>query len=205
MEIRLYEKNAKKHPKDQLKGIAKSIERFGCKQPIVIDREGVIVVGHGRYLAMRDVLGWKEIKESGYSKKGDTFIPYIFADDLSEAEIKVYRLVDNKWNESGWKLNLVGEELLELDSDLVEITGFRLGEKEDSEDVEGDEDFTSEVLEENNYVLFVFDSVVDWQFIVEKLGIKSVKALDSKEGYERKGTGRVLDGRELVKILNEKE
>lgn len=46
-----YEKNAKKHPEEQVEYIANSIKRFGWKQPIVIDKQNVVVVGHGRLLA----------------------------------------------------------------------------------------------------------------------------------------------------------
>ena len=61
MEIRPYEKNAKKHPKKQIEQVAASIKEFGMNQPIVVDKEGVIIVGHGRYAALQH-LGW-EVKD----------------------------------------------------------------------------------------------------------------------------------------------
>ena len=51
MNITLYPKNAKKHPDKQLKQIAASLKEFGWQQPIVVDKKGVIIVGHGRWLA----------------------------------------------------------------------------------------------------------------------------------------------------------
>ncbi len=60
-ELKPYAGNAKTHPKSQLANIALSLERYGWKQPVVIDREGVIICGHGRVQAaqgsklMRDV------------------------------------------------------------------------------------------------------------------------------------------------------
>ena len=50
-EIRPYDKNAKKHPENQIKAIADSIEKFGFNQPLVVDKNDVLIVGHGRYLA----------------------------------------------------------------------------------------------------------------------------------------------------------
>lgn len=50
-EIRPYDKNAKKHPEKQIKAIADSIEAFGFNQPLVVDKNDVLIVGHGRYFA----------------------------------------------------------------------------------------------------------------------------------------------------------
>lgn len=107
-----YEDNAKKHPEDQVEKIANSIDRFGFKQPIVIDRNNIVIVGHGRLL--------------GAKKLGLDKVPCLVADDLSEDEIKAYRLADNKLNESGWDDKLVQEELKLLPIELVELTGFEL-------------------------------------------------------------------------------
>jgi ParB-like chromosome segregation protein Spo0J len=52
MEIKPYTKNAKKHPKKQVEQVANSIKEFGMNQPIVVDKQGVIIVGHGRYGAL---------------------------------------------------------------------------------------------------------------------------------------------------------
>lgn len=52
-DITPYPKNAKKHPKKQLEQIANSIKAFGMNQPIVVDKDGVIIVGHGRYEACK--------------------------------------------------------------------------------------------------------------------------------------------------------
>ena len=52
-EIKPYEKNAKKHPDKQVIQVAASIQEFGFNQPIVVDKNNVIIVGHGRYLAAR--------------------------------------------------------------------------------------------------------------------------------------------------------
>lgn len=135
MTIKPYQKNAKKHPKDQLAKIAASIQRFGFRQPVVVDKYGTIIVGHGRYEAARKVLGWRKEAMAPFSAKGDETIPYVLADDLSPDEIAAYRLADNKLNESEWDMELVGAELEALPEDLKLLTGFS-----DILDIEPEED-----------------------------------------------------------------
>lgn len=108
-EIKPYPKNAKKHPEKQIIQVANSIKEFGFNQPIVIDKEGVIIVGHGRYEASKHL--------------GLTEVPVIVA-DLTDEQARAYRLADNKLNESGWEMDLVIEELKELSLPLFELTGF---------------------------------------------------------------------------------
>lgn len=105
-----YHKNAKKHPTKQIKQVADSISAFGFNQPIVIDKQGVIIVGHGRYEAAK-LLNMTEVP--------------ILEVDLTEKQASAYRLADNKLNESDWDMELVIEELKGLEDDeLVELTGF---------------------------------------------------------------------------------
>lgn len=112
MNIKPYQNNAKKHPEKQIQQIADRIKRFGMNQPIVVDKNGTIIVGHGRYLALQK-LGW-EIKPEWIIKK----------EDLTDEEVKAYRLADNKLNESEWDLKLAVEELKELSDEMIELTGF---------------------------------------------------------------------------------
>ena len=124
MQIKPFDRNGKKHPREQLAKIAASIERFGFRQPVVVDADGTIVVGHGRYEAARKVLGWKKTENKAASPKGDKTIPYVLADDLTPDEIAAYRLADNKLNESEWDMELVGAEMEALPEDLKLLTGF---------------------------------------------------------------------------------
>lgn len=124
MVIKPYSKNAKKHPAKQLEQIANSIKSFGCLQPIVISNDGVIIAGHGRYQAMTKILGWTEEREASKALKGEQFIPYILAENLTEEEVKAYRLADNKLNESDWDMDLAIEELKGLDIEMQKLTGF---------------------------------------------------------------------------------
>lgn len=111
MTITPYTKNAKKHPKKQIEQVAKSIKEFGMNQPIVVDKKGVIIVGHGRYEALKS-LGM-EIKPE-----------WIKVVDLTEEQANAYRLADNKLNESEWDMSLVIEELKGLSPEMLDLTGF---------------------------------------------------------------------------------
>jgi DNA modification methylase len=107
--IKPYTLNAKQHPLSQLQGIAESLKRFGFKQPVVLDKNNVIVVGHGRIEAAK--------------LAGITEIPCVIADDLTEQEIKAYRLIDNKIAETGWDFELLG---LDLDSFEFDFAPFNV-------------------------------------------------------------------------------
>lgn len=96
-----YEKNAKKHDEQQINNVAESIRQYGFVQPIVIDRDGVIVIGHCRALAAK--------------KLGMQSVPCVCVDDLTPEQVNALRLVDNKSNESEWDFDLLLDELEGLD------------------------------------------------------------------------------------------
>lgn len=114
--------------------VAESIREFGFKVPIIIDGNDVIVAGHTRLLAAKK-LGLKKV-------------PCVVADDLTEEQIKAFRLADNKVSElAEWNVDLLGEELKEItDIDMSEF-GFELSEF-DVEPTEIQEDEVPEVPEE---------------------------------------------------------
>lgn len=108
--LKPYKNNTKKHSKEQIKQIAKSMEEFGITQPILVDNNLCVVAGHGRVLGA---------KKAGFSE-----IPVIFLSDLTEEQIKAYRLIDNKLNESEWDYALLEEELSNIINIDMEIFGF---------------------------------------------------------------------------------
>lgn len=120
-ELKPYKKNAKKHPKEQVERIASSIKEFGFTQPVLIDKNNCVVAGHGRILGAK-AAGLKEV-------------PTLCLEDLTEEQIKAYRLADNKLNESDWDFSLLDEELVELDSVLdMSLFGFEITEKEEQKE-----------------------------------------------------------------------
>ena len=120
-ELQPYENNPRKND-TAVPYVAESIKRYGFKVPIIIDKDGVIVAGHTRYLASIE-LGLKTV-------------PCIVADDLNEEQIKEFRLVDNKTSEfAGWDFDMLETELQELDFD-AEVFGFEINiEDEDPADI----------------------------------------------------------------------
>lgn len=99
--IKPYDKNAKKHPKKQVDAVAKSIEKYGFVQPLVIDKDNVIVIGHCRFLAA------KKLKLSD--------VPCVRVEDLTPEQVAELRLIDNKTNESEWDFAMLTEEMKALD------------------------------------------------------------------------------------------
>ena len=102
-EIKPYEKNAKIHDKEQIANVAESIKQFGFVQPVVVDKDGVIVIGHCRVLAAKKL----KMKE----------VPCVCVDELTEEQVKALRIVDNKTNESPWDMDMLASELPELKLD----------------------------------------------------------------------------------------
>ena len=96
-----YEKNTKKHDDVQINNVAESIKQYGFVQPIVIDKNNVVVIGHCRLLAAKKL----KMQE----------VPCVCVDDLTEEQVRKLRIIDNKSNESDWDLDFLNEELLDLD------------------------------------------------------------------------------------------
>lgn len=96
-DLKPYEKNPRNN-KDAVDYVVNSIKEFGFKVPLVIDKDNVIVCGHTRYLACK--------------KLGIEEVPCVIADDLTEEQIKAYRLADNKVSDiATWDFELLNEEL----------------------------------------------------------------------------------------------
>lgn len=109
-EIKPYEKNPR-HNEEAVQYVAESIKQFGIRQPIVIDKDNVIVAGHTRYLAAKQL-------------KLKTF-PCVMADDLPEEKIRAYRLADNKTAEkASWDIELLDMELAEIETIDMTLLGF---------------------------------------------------------------------------------
>lgn len=114
-EVKPYENN----PRDNSRAVEyvkKSIEEFGFQQPLVLDKDKTIIVGHTRFLAAKEI--------------GLDTVPCVIADNLTEAQAKAYRLADNKTSDySVWDNKLLLEELEGLDQiDDSIFTGFEWGD-----------------------------------------------------------------------------
>lgn len=126
-DLKMYKNNPRKN-KDAIPYVKESIKQFGFKVPVIIDKNNEIVCGHTRVLASKEL----NIQE----------IPCIIADDLTDEQIKAFRLADNKTGEKAeWDYDLLEYELENLVNFDMDSLGFDLGEDfdiSDDEDVEDD-------------------------------------------------------------------
>ena len=134
-EIIPYENNPRKN-EGAVEYVANSIKEFGFKVPIIVDKDNVIVTGHTRYKAAQQ-LGLKEV-------------PVIQAEDLTEDQIKAFRIADNKTGEkAAWDLDKLKLELEDIDLG-IDMTDFGFGDFELSmlmDDMEP-EPYDDEMIEE---------------------------------------------------------
>ena len=130
-DIKPYENNAKLHPPEQVEQIKKSIQKFGNNDPIAIDERGVIIEGHGRYQALKD-LGYKEIE-------------VIRLDHLTEEQKRAYSLIHNKLTmDTGFDFNILDAELTYINEINMGDFGF---EDEEINEEDFETDFTLNIKE----------------------------------------------------------
>lgn len=193
-------RNPNRHPAMQIEALARLIERLGWRAPVTVsNRSGLVVRGHGRIEAAKRI--------------GAKVVPVDWKDYASEADEWTDLLADNRLPElAEMDDRLTAEILVELkniDADIslagyserdfekiVENTGDRLNE-------EPEVAFTEELHESSNYIVLKFDNDIDWLQALTLFGLKTVKALDSKPGFEKAGIGRVIDGVDAINRLTE--
>lgn len=176
-----------------VKYVKESIEKFGFKVPIVIDKNNVIVCGHTRY-------------EAAKLLKLET-IPCIMADDLSDEQIKAFRLADNKvaefstWDE--FKLNLELGQLNDMGFDMEPFGFFDESEEDESEEKQKEEKSIASMelneFEHYDYIVFVFDNKNDFITACNEFNIQKVRGNGKKHG--RIGIGRIVRGSKLAERL----
>lgn len=105
--IKPFERNAKKHDETQIANVVESIKQFGFAQPLVVDRDNVLIIGHCRLLAAKRL----KLKE----------VPVLRMDELTEEQVNKLRLLDNKLNESDWDFDLLLDDIPALDFSDFEI------------------------------------------------------------------------------------
>lgn len=153
--------NNPRNNENAVDAVASSIKNFGFKQPIVIDSKNEIVAGHTRLLASKK-LGLKEV-------------PVIIADDLSEAEVKAFRLADNKVAElADWDWSLLDSEFeelkeMELDFDMEEFGFKELNQLEDEKGEKDDVDTDYQELNDKTIIAIEFDTERELESAFSKL------------------------------------
>lgn len=199
-ELKPHPKNPNKHPDSQIKLLAELIRAHGWRAPVTVSkRSGFIIRGHGRFYAAIEL--------------DEDTVPVDYQEYDSDEQEMADLVADNHIAELASRDDELLLEILEQvnDSDLdLEMTGFdgrdldklaasMVRKKEEKPEVE----FSEELHESSNYVVLYFDNDIDWLQALSLFDLKTVKALDSKPGYEKMGIGRVLNGAEALEKLRE--
>lgn len=130
-DLKPYENNPRLN-EDAIDLVAASIDEFGFKQPIVVDKDLIIIAGHTR---------WKAAQKLGLET-----VPCIQADDLTPAQVKAYRLADNKVAEAAqWDLDALQFELEELDNMDFDMEPFGFETETFDEQIAEDDNFEAEL------------------------------------------------------------
>lgn len=155
--IKPYKKNPRKN-EDAIPYVMESIKQFGFKNPVILDKDNVIVAGHTRIESAK--------------RLGITEIPCIYADDLTDEQIKAFRLADNKVAEiAEWDIDLLDTELDDILN--IDMSDFGFDLDLDNEEIErtdlSDKEF------EKYEIIITCENELDLQKKYEKL---------EEEGYE---------------------
>ena len=167
-----YAKNAKLHPDDQVEHIANSIKEFGWTQPIVIDENNVVVIGHGRLAAAKKL----RLKT----------VPVVKRDDLTEEQIRALRIVDNRVAKSKTDLEIMSQELESIMDIDMEQFGFDLDVDLDLGFLDDDKDRSSlqhNVFENQERMQFPSDNYYGFPTLsaTQTTGNKMLRFCDWKE------------------------
>jgi|TARA_R110002020_G_scaffold187961_6_gene386461 ParB-like chromosome segregation protein Spo0J len=159
-ELKPFENNPRKNQK--VGKIAQSIKEYGFTQPIVVDEDDNVIIGHTRLMASKE-LGLKKVP--------------VVTQKLNDEQIKALRIADNRLNEdSEWDYFLLGDELkelLDLQFDL-ELTGFEKTELENLLDFETENDdleFNDLTVEQDKYTKSIIFSYEDLEKYTEIVGL----------------------------------
>jgi len=181
------EYNPRKITQKEKAKIKNSIRRFGFVENIVVnsnaDRKNIVIGGHQRLQIAKEM--------------GITEVPVHYVDLNLEDE----KLLNLTLNKVGGDFDME-KVIAEFEKEMLLKAGFEEGElkkisQKFQDEVDGEKEFSPELMEEHNYVVLYFDNTLDWQVAQEKLGLKAV--WDAK-GLN-KGIGRVIKGKDIVERL----
>jgi len=134
--VKPYEKNPRRND-DSVEFVSNSIKEFGFQQPIVVDKDMVVIAGHTRLKAAKKL----KLKE----------VPVIVADNLTDEQAKAYRLADNKVSESSeWDFELLDDELNQILN--IDMDEFGFDFTEDEEDEEPEEKHSAKIEKKPYYL-----------------------------------------------------
>lgn len=199
VQLKPHPRNPRIHPmKDspQWNALKKSLES-DYFDPIVWNRtNGLLVSGH---------LRTKVLMDAGFTHADAVIVNYDEATHLA-------RMIAANRLQGEDDAALMKDLFEELDTGAfdMELTGFSESELEDimaplNEEMEkgsSEVEFTEEIMETSQYIVLYFNNEIDWQTAFAQFGLETKKTPDSRQGYERRGIGRVINGVEVLKRMN---
>lgn len=184
-QVKPYENNPRVIPESAVAAVAQSIERYGWQQPIVVDSDYVIIVGHTRRQAAISL--------------GLTEVPVLVVEHLSEEQVREYRLVDNRTSEmSGWDYDSLVIELREFDQGLLdtyfsdvrlEIAQVESAATPTEKELELAQDRASRITEAADEALHTTKVECPSCYVVFDVRTKSLPGMDLKSIAELTGGG----------------
>ena len=183
------EYNPRKLNKQEEQNLDASIDNFGMVEPIIANkapgRENIIIGGHQRFFRLKK-RGWKQVP-----------VHYVEITDIEKERELNLRLNRNLGQ---WDYNLLSQfDKMQLAS--VGFSDSEVAKIFPDEKTEADVEFTEELNEEHNYIVLYFDNQTDWLNLQSLYPLKTVKSLDSKPGFEKRGVGRVVKGADFINKL----
>lgn len=196
VEIKFDKRNYRKHNDRNKRLINKSLKELGAGRSILIDNDGEIIGGNGV---------WEQAKKIGIKTKivetDGSELVVVKRTDLNTCDEKRKKLavMDNSVSDT----SEFDDKLLFVDFEIPELEEMGIDIKLKKENVDGDVEFTEELMEEHNYIVLYFDNSVDWLQAQTVFGdfIKKKQALSSKDGYRKAGVGRVIRGADFLKEI----
>lgn len=194
-DLQPYPLNTREHDDYDVGQIRKSIEQYGFNDPIGIWHDNIIIEGHGRLMAAKQL--------------GMETVPVVRLDHMTDEQRRAYGILHNKTAElSAWDFEKLELELSDLDLSMFDID-FDIPDKSGSaeKDKRPEVPFTEVLGEESNYLVLKFDTEIDWLQACTMFDVKPVKALSTRKDGKimgkmtRIGVGRVLNGAEALERL----
>lgn len=204
------EKNANEGTERGQRVLEDSLRRYGAGRSILLDKNGRIIAGNKTH-AEAGQMGMENVVVIETDGTELVAVKRMDLDLEKDDKARELAYADNRAGELGlsWSPKQImddlkaGIDLPKVGFTHTEITKILEKGQASLEDAAERHGFTEEVLEEHQYVVLYFDNSMDWQQAKEVFGLETVNALDSREGYERCGIGRVIKGTKVLEKLRE--
>ena len=189
-QLKEWDKNPRQLTEKGLSDLRKSIENFGVAEPLTVNTDYTICGGHGRKKVLQE-MGIKEV---------DCYLPEkkLTPKQFEELNIRLNKNIAGVWDYDILANQFDMPDLIEYGFNEKEL----IGESSEKEQIKPEVEFTEELDEDKNYIVLKFTNYIDWLQLLTLYPLKTKKALDSKDGFEKQGVGRVVDGKDFLnKVL----